>query len=261
MHFDLADQYHPRSSFLHRLDPRVKVVIVIAFILAAGLMPVAAWGGFLGLWLLALVASLASGLGVTFALRRSYVALPFVLVAIPLLFTVPGQPLFTMPILGWTASVEGTQRFLTLLLRAWIAIQAAILLTAVTPFPDILWALRSLRLPRLLVATIGFMFRYLFVLADETTNMLRARSARSARGAGSRRPSIVWQARVAGNMVGSLFLRALERSERVHAAMLARGYSGEIPALARRAMSRSDWLAAAAAVLILTGLTAWAHTG
>jgi cobalt/nickel transport system permease protein len=59
-------------------------------------------------------------------------------------------------------------------------------------------------------------------------------------------------------MVGSLFLRALERSERVHAAMLARGYKGQMPSLAQRAMRPTDWLAAAGAVLLLAGLLAWA---
>jgi len=172
---------------------------------------------------------------------------------------VPGQTVYQTPFLGWTVSLEGLQRFLSLMLRSWVAVQAAILLTAVTPFPDILWALSSLRLPRLLVATIAFMFRYFFVLADETTRMLRARAARSARAAGGRRPAPLWQGRVAGNMVGSLFLRALERSERVHDAMLARGYSGQMPSLARRAMRLTDWLIVAAAVLTLAGLMAWAQ--
>ncbi len=256
MHFDLTDQYRPRASFIHHLDPRVRVVVVLAFIVAAGLMPVGVWTGFGFLLLLALAAALASGLGVTFALRRSYIALPFALVAVPLLFTVPGEVIYQTPLLGWTITAQGLERFLSLLLRSWIAIQAAILLTAVTPFPDVLWALGALRLPRLLVATIGFMYRYFFVMADETARMLRARTARSASVEGRRKPSALWQGRVAGNMVGSLFLRALERSERVHAAMLARGYKGQMPSLAQRAMRPTDWLAAAGAVLLLAGLLA-----
>jgi cobalt/nickel transport system permease protein len=259
MHFDLTDQYRPRASFVHRLDPRVKVVVVLGFILAAGLMPIGAWGGFAVLLLLALAASQASGLGLTFALRRSYVALPFALVALPLLFTVPGELIYQMPLTGWTITAQGLDRILSLILRSWIAVQAAILLTAATPFQDVLWALGALRFPRLLVATIGFMVRYFFVLADETARMLRARAARAAHVAGRRRPSPLWQGRVAGHMVGSLFLRALERSERVHAAMLARGYTGQLPSLAQRAMRRIDWLVVAAALLLLVGLLARAR--
>jgi cobalt/nickel transport system permease protein len=257
MHFDLTDQYRPRASFVHHLDPRVKVVVVVAFVLAAGLMPVGAWPGFLVLLFLAVVFSWLSRLGATFALRRSYVALPFVFLALPLLFTVPGEVVFQTPLTGWTITTEGWERFASLMLRSWIAVQGAILLTAVTPFPDLLWALGALRLPRLLVATIGFMFRYLFVLADEAARLLRARTARSARIHGRRTPSALWQGQVAGHMVGSLFLRSLERSERVHAAMLARGYNGEMPSLVPRAMRAVDWLVTAAAVLLLAGVLAW----
>jgi cobalt/nickel transport system permease protein len=259
MHFDLTDQYRPRASFIHHLDPRVKVVVVLGFVLAAGLMPIGAWGGFAVLLLLALSASLASGLGLTFALRRSYIVLPFALVALPLLFTVPGEVIYQMPFSGWTITAQGLERFLSLMSRSWISIQAAILLTAATPFPDVLWALGALRVPHLLVATIGFMYRYFFVLADETARMLRARAARSAEVEGRGKPSPLWQGRVAGHMVGNLFLRALERSERVHAAMLARGYTGRMPSLARRTMRWIDWLTVLTAPLLLVGLLAWAR--
>ena len=260
MHFDLTDQYRARSSFVHHLDPRVKVVAVLAFVLASGLMPIGAWGGFAGLLVLALIASRASGLGVAFAVRRSYLALPFALVALPLLFTVPGDVLVLMPVTGWTITAEGLERFLSLTLRSWISIQAAILLTAVAPFSDVLWALGELRLPRLLVSTIGFMYRYFFVLADEAAHMLRARTARSAEIVGRRRPSPVWQGQVAGHMVGSLFLRALERSERVHFAMLARGYDGTMPNPVRRAMRIVDWATVLAVTLLLVGVLAWARS-
>jgi cobalt/nickel transport system permease protein len=258
MHFDLTDQYRPRDSFVHRRDPRAKLVVAIGFILAAGLMPIGAWGGFAALLIAALAASGASGLGLTFALRRSYVALPFALVALPLLFTIPGEVIYVTPLTGWTITAQGLERFLSLMLRSWIAVQFAILLTAVTPFPDILWSLSALRVPRLLVATIGFMYRYFFVLADESARMLRARAARSANFGGRPRPPVFWQARVAGHMVGSLFLRALERSERVHAAMVARGYDGRPPSLVRREMHLADWLTTLAACLLLVGLLAWA---
>jgi cobalt/nickel transport system permease protein len=259
LHYDLTDQYREKSSRLHGLDPRAKVVLAVLFILTCSLIPVGAWAGFAALLAFVILASAASKLGWTFALRRSYVALPFVLVAVPLLFTVPGEVIFEMPWVGWTVSVQGLERFLSLLLRSWIAIQAAILLTAVTSFPNLLWALGALRLPRALVATIGFMVRYSFVLADEAARMMRARASRAARPGGTGRPPILWQARVAGNMVGSLFLRALERSERVHAAMMARGYDGQMPSLEVHHMQSVDWMAVGAELALLGGLLAWVY--
>jgi cobalt/nickel transport system permease protein len=257
MHFDLTDQYKHRSSAIHYRDPRVKVAIIVLFILSCSLMPNGAWLGFASLLVMILVLTLLSQLGLTFTLRRSFVVLPFVLVAFPLLFTIPGDIIYTLPVLDWGISAQGLERFLTVMLRSWIAIQAAILLTAITPFPDLLWALGALRLPRSLVATIGFMSRYIFVMGDEALRMIRARSSRSARLAGTKRPSILWQGRVAGNMVGSLFIRALERSERVHAAMIARGYNGEMLTFNKHVMSLSDWAVLGIMVTILSGLLIW----
>ena len=130
----------------------------------------------------------------------------------------------------------------------------AILLTATTQFPDLMHALRHLRLPQILVAVISFMYRYLFVLADEAMRLLRARQARSAQLPGQKAGgSLWWRARVAGNMVGQLFLRSYDRSDRVYNAMLARGYRGHFLTLNPHAMQPFDWLAGGIALLILLG--------
>jgi cobalt/nickel transport system permease protein len=150
--------------------------------------------------------------------------------------------LFTIPGLEWTLSQTGLIRFISILLRAWLAVQSAILLGATTRVPDMFWALGALRFPRTLVSTISFMYRYLFVLADEASRMLRARAARSPKIPGSPSPSILWQGKVAGSMVGSLFLRSLERSERVYDAMLSRGYDGQMRTLTRFQMNSVDWV-------------------
>ncbi len=242
MHFDLSDHYRPMHSLIHRLDPRVKVVTTVVLILGVSLTPQGAWMAFGGYLLLIVALAALSQLGPGFTLRRSFVALPFMLVALPLPFTTPGEPLFNLPILGWEASAEGTVMFASVLLRTWLAVQAAIWMTAVTRFPEVLWALSALWIPRSLVAVIGFMYRYLFVMADEAVRMIRARSARAPRGVEGARPSVVWQGKVAGAMVGSLFLRALDRSERIYAAMLSRGYDGHMRTLQRFKMESMDWM-------------------
>jgi cobalt/nickel transport system permease protein len=127
----------------------------------------------------------------------------------------------------------------------------AILLTATTQFPDLMHALRHLRVSSLLVAIISFMYRYLFVLVDEAMRLLRAREARSARLANRGGGSIWWRAKVAGNMVGQLFLRSYGRSDRVYNAMLARGYRGHFYTINAHVMKSSDWLAALSATLLM----------
>lgn len=223
------EQYQRGSSFVHQRDPRIKLVCLVLFVLCASLLPVAAWFSYGVLFMATLVVARFSGLGWAYALRRSFVALPFMLAAIFLPFTLPGQPLFSIG--PFTASLEGTLRLASIVLKSWISVQMAILLAATTPFPDIVWALRALRVPATLVGIIGFMYRYIAVLGDEASRLIRARSSRAANGDGRSGGSLVWRGRVAGGMVGNLGLRAFERSERIYAAMVARGFSGEIRTL------------------------------
>ena len=247
MHFSLLDVYQPRETWVHELDPRVKIVGTVLFILTVVTLPEDAWISYSLLLLVLLFLAVVSRLGIGFALRRGFIALPFILAALPLPFLIPGEPISILPVLGWTITDAGLQRFAAILVRTWIAVQAGILLSATTPIPEVLWGLSKLRVPRVIVATIGFMIRYLFVLADEALRMVRARSSRSPDLDGVPSPGIVWQGRTAGMMVGSLFLRSLERSERVFAAMAARGYDGELRTLESPRMRNTDWI----------GLTVW----
>jgi cobalt/nickel transport system permease protein len=146
----------------------------------------------------------------------------------------------------------GLLRFTSIFIRAWLSVQMAILLTATTQFPDLMHALRHLRLPATLVAVISFMYRYLFVLSDEVLRLLRAREARSAR-LGNKRSggSLFWRAKVAGNMAGQLFLRSYDRSDRIYQAMLARGYRGHFLTLNPHRMTARDWQLGGTVSLIL----------
>jgi cobalt/nickel transport system permease protein len=240
LHIDLADHHRHGHSLIHHLDPRTKLVGALLFILVASLLPAGAWLAYGLLFAATLVVAALTGLGTGFALRRSFVALPFALAAITLPFTVPGETLGTLGPL--TVSVEGTVRLFSILLKSWVSVQAAILMAFTTPFHDLLWGMRALRLPAALVSVVSFMYRYLFVLADEALRLTRARAARSGVAAGARGGgSVAWRGRVAGGLVGNLALRAFERSERIHDAMLARGFQGELRTLEAPVMTARDW--------------------
>lgn len=263
MHVHFLDPYRPRSSPVHALDSRVKFILTVAFVLAAGLMPFGAWPAYLLLLALTLSVGVLSLLGVGHVLKRANLALPFVLAAFPLLFTIEGKHLFTLGLGGWslTASMEGLERFVSVALKSWLSIQAAVILTATTPFPELLRAMRAVGVPRLIVAIFGLMWRYLFVLADEALRLMRARSARSGAAAlntAGRRSraggTMTWRARVAGGMAGSLFLRAFERSDRIYAGMLARGYDGEVRLLAEPSLRRRDAFVLLSGLVLLAGL-------
>jgi len=254
MHFDAFDRYHDTVSFVHRLDPRVKVVVTLAFILSNALLPDGAWIAF-GLSLLFLLfATALSNLGIAFTLKRSFVALPFALVAVTVLFSIHGSPLTSFHFLFWDLTITdaGLLRFISIVIRSWLSVQMAILLVATARFPDLIHALEHLRVPMILTTIIAFLYRYLFVLADEVFRLLRAREARSAAVAGSRSGgSVAWRAGVAGSMAGQLFLRSYERSDRVYNAMLARGYTGHLQTMNPHVLKRVDYITMTFAILFL----------
>lgn len=254
MHVDLFDRFRAGASPIHRLDSRVKVVVAVLFIFSNVLLPDGAWLAFALAFIGLLFLNSLAGFDPLFLITRSFVALPFALAGVSAVFALPGRPLWVWEIGPWqlVASDAGLLRFASLLARSWLSVQMAILLTATTQFPDLIHALRHLRVPQVLVAVVSFMYRYLFVLTDEAVRLLRAREARSARPAGGGGGgSLAWRARVAGNMAGQLFLRSYERSERVYAAMQARGYRGHLLTLNPHELSAYDWLLGGAAVCSL----------
>ena len=256
MHVHLADQYRHGSSYIYRLDPRTKIIVTVVFILTVSLTPFGYWLVYLLLYSFLGLAAFTSRIGLWFLFRRSFIALPFALAAVALPFTIPGQTLITLPLFGGLSlSVEGTVRFVSIVIKSWISVQAAILLVTATTFPDLLWGLRALWVPQQLVSVIGFAYRYLFVVSDEAVRLMRARSARSAsiraRRSGG---SLFWRGKVAGRMVGSLMLRSIERSERVYQAMLARGYTGQVLTLSHPKMGRLDYLTLLTSAIFLLSL-------
>ncbi len=239
------DRYQRASSYLHRLDPRVKVVLTALGILSNLLIPDGAWSAFLLTLALILFLTHLAKLPWGFILKRSLIILPFTITAFSVIFITPGATLTMLHLGPWSFTVTdtGVIRFVSILARGILSVQMAILLTATTTFADLLHALRHLRLPRALVGTLAFTFRYLDVLADEAMRLMRARQARSARLPGEPvRQGLRWRGKVTGAMVGQLFLRSLERGERVHYAMLARGFRGHIYTLNPHSMTGDDWV-------------------
>ncbi|HEC21451.1 MAG TPA: cobalt ECF transporter T component CbiQ [Chloroflexi bacterium] len=260
MHFHVADAYLDTGSVLHRLDSRVKVVITVLLILLIGLTPMGAFGAYVGFFALMMIGAVLARVDPWLVVRRSMVALPFAAAAVTLVFTVPGRTLATLPVAGLSISEAGLIRFVSILFKSMISVQAAVLLMLTTHFTDMLWALGALRVPRVLVAIISFMYRYIFVLVDEAMRLSRARDSRSAVLAGQpeRGQSVLFRARTTGRMIGNLFLRSLERSERVYQAMLSRGYRGELRQLSPPSLSGQDVLVGLIAVgvgMALTGIS------
>ena len=150
MNANAFDRYLEGASAVHRLDPRVKVLVTLAFIVAVALLPDAAWVAYGAAALLIGAATVAATLSPGLVVRRSLLGLPFLLAAVTVLFTVPGRALWSGP-WGLEVTDAGLMRFGSIVARSLLSVAAAVLLTATTRFPDVLHALRHLRVPAVLV--------------------------------------------------------------------------------------------------------------
>lgn len=254
----LLDRYRDGTSILHRLDPRLKFVAMLAFIVVTSTLNPSARGVFLALGLVLLVSWLLAQIPLVEMLRYSLVILPFAgLTAIALPFTQDGHVLWRGTLWGVHLSLtdRGLALFASVLVKSWLSVLVSGLLVMTTPFPALLSALRALGVPRVLTAILSFMYRYLFVLVEEAQRLQTARDARSAGSGGT----LLWRVRVLGGMAGSLFIRSYERSERIYAAMLSRGYDGRMHTLDTLRWRRRDGWAAViwGGTMILIVLLGW----
>jgi cobalt/nickel transport system permease protein len=198
---------------LHRAPAECKVLATLLFVIAAALVPRGqmVWPYLADAALLA-VAAIAARTPLKLLGSRLVIETPFVLFVLVLPFAAH-------------STREGLWLAFAILAKATLAVLATGVLAWTTPAPEILRGAERLRVPRTLTAIAGFALRYLQVLLDE---LRRMRLARIQRGDD---PRWLWQARGTGRTVGALVVRTFERGERVHIAMLARGYDGTMPAL------------------------------
>lgn len=203
------------ASLCHGWAGGWKLAITLAIIVLAGLIPYEHWPA-QGLLLVVVFTGLSiAGVSMRYLIRRLAVFLPMLLVfglAAPA--TSWNQQQSTDIAWVWTVS---------LWMRCTISFLAGLWLIHVLPFSELLDVLRRWHCPLVLVAMLGFMYRYIFILWDE---LRRLRTARNARSFGGTSRWNEWK--TGASLIGLLLLRAMERAERTHRAMLARGWDGSI---------------------------------
>jgi cobalt/nickel transport system permease protein len=231
------DEYSGLDSFIHRLDPRTKLVDSLAFIIAVVLTPVSNWRVFSFYFCIITVLLILSKLPPLYVLKRSLVIFPFVLlIAIFIPFFKEGDVAGSYNIWLWQISVTYSGLFIlaNVVVKAWLCILGLILLSSTTKLADLLKGLKQLGMPQVMILILSFMYRYIFVLVDEVMRMQRARDSRNFGG------SRLHQIRTVGNMAGTLFIRSYERGERIYAAMLSRGFDGQVRTLQNLEFSSAD---------------------
>lgn len=226
--------YVHEHSPIHRMAPQAKIVAAFGIVASIAVTPRQS------VWAFGLYAILVAGLVILSRLPPGFVALrllaitPFVLFALFIPFIAGGE---TTEVGGISVSVDGLWGMWNVLAKATLGASVSIVLTATTEIPEIIRGLGVLRIPALFISIATFMVRYLELIGDELGRM---RVAMTSRGYDPRWMS---QARPVASAAGALFVRSYERGERVHAAMLSRGFNGAMPTLAHRIADWREWTA------------------
>ncbi len=230
--FDISqlDTFANGNSAVHQLDPRAKVITSLVFIVAVVSFDKYTVSQLLPFLLFPICLVAAANLPPGYFIKKLILVAPFVFfVAIfnPFLDHVPLVQIGSVTFSG------GWVSFLSIILRFVLSVSAALLLVATTGFVSVCIAVEQLGAPRVFTVQLLFLYRYIFVLIDEGMRMMRAHDLRSFKTKGMR-------LHIFKQLIGNLLLRTLDRSQRIHMAMLCRGFDGEIRTLHRYRFTRYD---------------------
>lgn len=232
-----------KNTFIHRLDPRTKLSATVLFIITVVSFPKYEVTGLLPFFLFPVLLFSLGDIPVKFIVRKvllvSFFAF-FIGIFNPVLDRQPMQIFYGVTVSG------GWVSFVSIMLKSFLTITSALLLIATTSFPGICRALRKFCVPDIFISQLLFLYRYIFVLAEETMKVVRARDMRSFGNKGKGMTAFT-------GIIGTLFLRTVERAERIYQAMLSRGFSGKLHAVKPYCFKATDaaFLAISFAVLYL----------
>lgn len=249
MEHSYLDEHSRKNSFIHRLEPRIKIISFFLYILFIILSPPNYFMAFLLYGLVIFILIALSGLPFIFIFKRSLSVFPFLLAAaIFIPFIRQGRIVAGFSFFGFRFSVsyEGLMVFCNILIKSYLSILGMILLIATTSFSSLLKAFEKLKFPSLFIMIISFMYRYIFVLEDELMKMKVAKESRSIGG------SRWFHLKALANMVGILFIRAYERAERVYLAMCSRGFDGEVKTIYDFKIETKDSCFLLSMIIVLT---------
>jgi cobalt/nickel transport system permease protein len=242
-----TEEHARKPGWLQRIDPRAKLGMFVALVLAAGLsnaLPV-----LIVLYVIILFAARASRVPFDFFVRRVWLGIPIFAgeVILPSIFFAPGTRLFDLALgpLHLAPSIPGLTGAVVFVARVGVSVSLAVLLVLTTPWADVLKSLQALRVPQVFILLLSMTYRYIFLFFRTANGMFEARKSRVVgRTTGNEQRG--W---ITGSMM-SLLNRSFKMSNDVYAAMMARGFTGAIRSYTTYRMQTADWVALAGAVAL-----------
>jgi cobalt/nickel transport system permease protein len=205
---------------------------VLAFISVSVSTPITRWPAFVAFFLLLVAAALASKIPLLLLFKRALIEIPFIFFAILMPFFGTGEK---FEIAGIELYREGLLAGTSIVVKGTLGVLAAVILSTTTTAREILRGLERLKLPAVMVQIASFMLRYVNVISDEMERMKVARESRGFVATGIKH----WK--VLATSAAALFIRSYERGERVHLAMLSRGFDGNLPSLDNNKATQRQW--------------------
>ncbi len=234
-----TEEHARGDGWLQGVDPRAKLMMFLVTVLAVGFTNSVVV--LIAVYAILLATARASRVPGDFFIRRVWLGIPFFagIVVIPALFLVPGPRLFDIPIgsVHLALSAPGVAGAILFVARVGVSVSVAVLLVMTTPWADVLKSLRAIHVPQIFVLILSMTYRYIFLFLHATNGLFLARKSRMvARTSGGEQRR--WIAASMGNLTG----RAFKMSNDVYAAMMARGFSGQIRTYNADHMQASDWI-------------------
>jgi cobalt/nickel transport system permease protein len=219
----------------HLLPSHLKILAVLAFISVSVSTPITRWPAFIAFFLLLVATAYASKIPLLLLFKRALIEIPFIFFAILMPFFGTGEK---FEIAGIELYREGLLAGISIVVKGTLGVLAAVILSTTTTAREILRGLERLKLPAVMVQIASFMLRYVNVISDEMERMKVARESRGFIATGIKH----WK--VIATSAAALFIRSYERGERVHLAMLSRGFDGNLPTLVTDTVTKQHWISA-----------------
>jgi cobalt/nickel transport system permease protein len=249
-----------RRGLLQSLDPRAKLVSILAVIFATSL--IGNLRVLIFIYILTLIFAYLSKIEVVFFIKRVWLFIPIFagIIAVPMIFNIflPGDPLYQVAYLGPGAHLgplmlpesifitrQGLDAAVIFTMRVATCVSAVVLLFITTPQQILFKSLRTVGVPKLYVLTLEMAYRYIFLLMDLVREMYVAKKARTIRARG-----MFEEQKWVGGRMGYTLIRSLDMSEKVHMAMMSRGFSGEVHIMQEFKMQNRDYIAGATAITL-----------
>ncbi len=256
----VSEKYAKRNGLLQRLDPRVKLFSTLVMLVAISM--VSDLNVLIFVYLLTLLLAYLSKVEVGFFIKRVWLFIPIFagIIAIPMMFNIflPGQCIVPIAYFGPGAQLgpfflpthicmtrEGVNLAVVFTMRVATCVSFTVLLFITTPEQVLFKSMRLVGVPKIYVLTLEMAYRYIFLLIDMVREMYIAKKARTIRSS-----SIFEEQKWVGGRMGYTLIRSLDMSEKVHMAMISRGYNGDIKIMQKFKMESLDYVAAAFAIIL-----------